>query len=323
MKTRQTIAELEQRTLPLRRRYFPMGYPLEILTNSPDALSAANTIWDRFEQLSDAPPVRLRIDVSQCDALLAPIPVMPCHFGHLLTIVQGPENFGVADMAAGYGVISASRDVAQNLPWFVYHFLEPIACVLLGARHFTILHAACVALDDKAVLLAGSSGAGKTCLSYACAIRGWRFVSGDASHLVRDSPEPAIIGRPHSIRFRDSAKSMFPSLARYHARLRPNGKRDIELDTRELRLATALRAQAALVVFLNRSAESVQAGFDAVSRDDARSLLSDSICFGDEACRAEQAEAMERLLNLPLLRLTYSDPFGAEALLRSGLEGGV
>jgi len=300
-----------------------MGYPLEILTNSPAAICAANTIWNRFEQLSHAPPIRLRIDVSQCDALLAPIPVMPCHFGHLLTIVQGPENFGIADMAAGYGVISVSRDVAQNTSWLIYHFLEPIACVLLGARHFTMLHAACVALDGKAVLLSGPSGAGKTCLSYACAIRGWHFVSGDASHLVRDSPEPTIIGRPFSIRFRDSAKSMFPSLERFRACLRPNGKRDIEIDTMELRLSTALHGRAGLVVFLNRAAAPVQPGFDVVSRNDARNLLADSICFGDEVCRAEQAKAMERLLILPLLRLTYSDPFGAEPLLRSALEGGV
>jgi hypothetical protein len=300
-----------------------MGYPLEILTNSPDAISAANTLWGRFEQLSDAPPVRLRIDVSQSDALLAPIPVMPCHFGHLLTIVQGPENFGVADMSAGYGVISVSRDVAQNESWFIYHFLEPIACVLLGAWHFTMLHAACVALDGKAVLLSGPSGAGKTCLSYACAIRGWHFITGDAAHLVRDSPEPTIIGRPFSIRFRDSAKSIFPSLEPYHARLRPNGNRDIEIDTRELRFRTTSHAPAGLVVFLNRAAHPVQAGFDVVSRDDARSLLADSICFGDAACRAEQANAMERLLDLPLLRLTYSDPFAAEALLRSALGGCV
>jgi len=300
-----------------------MGYPLEILTNSPDAISAADTIWGRFEQLSDASPVRLRIDVSQSDALLAPIPVMPSHFAHLLTIVQGPENFGVADMAGGYGIICATRDVAQNQCWFIYHFLEPIACVLLGARHFTMLHAACIALDGKAVLLSGPSGAGKTCLSYACAIRGWRFITGDAAHLVRDSPEPTIIGRPFSIRFRDSAKLTFPSLGRYRARLRPNGKRDIEVDTTELRLSTALHARAALVVFLNRAPHPAQAGFDVVTRDHARNLLADSICFGDEFCRAEQAKAMERLLDLPLLRLTYSDAFGAEALLRSALEGGV
>jgi hypothetical protein len=323
VKPRHTIAEPEQHTPLLRRRYFPMGYPLEILTSSPDAISAADTLWGPFEQLSDVPPVRLRIDVSQFDALLAPIPVMPCHFGHLLAIVQGPENFGVADMAAGYGVICVSRDVAQNPSWFIYHFLEPIACVLLGARHFTMLHAACVALDGKAVLLSGPSGAGKTCLSYACATRGWHFITGDAAHLVRDSPEVTIIGRPFSIRFRDSAKSMFPSLGRYRARLRPNGKRDIEINTSELRLSTALHARATLVVFLNRAADPVQAGFDVVSRNDAKSLLADSICFGDEFCRAEQATAMERLLDLPLLRLTYSDPFGAEALLRSALEGGV
>jgi hypothetical protein len=264
----------------------------------------------------------LRIEVANTEALFAPVPAMPCHFEHLMAIVQGPENFAVADMTAGFGAIKVTRDVARNAPWFIYHFLEPIAYVLLGARHFTILHAACVALEGKAALLAGASGAGKTCLSFACATRGWRFVSGDATHLVRDAAQTTVIGRPFSIRFRASAKSVFRELRPYRAAVRPNGKCDIELDTEKLCLSTTVKARPALVVFLNRVPES-GAEIEPVSTEEARALFGESICFGDAASRAEQREALERLLRLPLIRLTYSDPYSAEPVLRRALRAGL
>jgi hypothetical protein len=295
-----------------------MGYALDIVSNSSEVFRAAREIWGRFTPLSDAPPVALRIEVAGAEALPAPVPAMPCHFEHLMAIVQGPENFAIADMTAGFGVINVTRDVVRNAPWFLYHFLEPIAYVLLGARHFTILHAASIALDGRAALLCGASGAGKTCLGFACATRGWRFVSGDATHLVRDSPDLEVVGRPFSIRFRSSAKSVFRELQPYRAAVRPNGKCDIELDTKKLCLSTAVKARAALVVFLKREPKSeTGAEIAPVSTQEARALLGESICFGDETSRAEQRHALERLLKVPLIRLRYSDPFSAEPVLRA------
>jgi hypothetical protein len=322
MRTASAIKEGRARAPHARRRFYPMGYPLDIVSGSAAVFRAAREIWGRFTALCDAPPVVLRIEVASAEALLAPIPAMPCHFEHLMAIVQGPENFGIADMTAGCGVINVTRDVVRNAPWFVYHFLEPIAYVLLGARHFTILHAACAALEGKAAVLCGPSGAGKTCLSFACATRGWRFVSGDATHLVRDAADATVIGRPFSIRFRSSAKAVFPELKACRAALRPNGKCDIEVETDALCLATAVKARAALVVFLNRApGADISAEMAPVPAEEARALLGESICFGDAASRVEQREALERLLCLPLVRLTYSDPFSAEPVLRSALRG--
>jgi hypothetical protein len=320
MRTSTAIAEAHASAPHARRRFYPMGYALDIVSNSTEVFRAAREIWGRFTPLSDAPPVGLRVDVASAEALLAPVPTMPCHFEHLMAIIQGPENFAIADMTAGFGVINVTRDVVRNAPWFIYHFLEPIAYVLLGARHFTILHAACVALDGKSALLAGPSGAGKTCLAFACATRGWRFVSGDATHLVRES-DATVIGRPFSIRFRSSAKSVFRELETYRAALRPNGKCDIEVDTDALCLRTAVKARAALVVFLNLAPECGTAEIAPVSPGEARAQLGESICFGDAASRAEQREALERLLRLPLVRLTYSDPYSAEPILRAALRG--
>ncbi|HML16060.1 MAG TPA: hypothetical protein VK419_03505 [Bryobacteraceae bacterium] len=292
-----------------------MGHALEIRTNSADVLSIASNLWAEFPYLEQSAPVQLTVEVYDGHTARR-LPSIQCEES-VITITQGTENFGVANLNAGTGVIRVGADLPHNAPWFAYHFLEPIAYALLGVRHFTMLHAACVAHENSAVLLCGASGAGKTCLAYACAKRGWSFVTGDAAHLVRRVVSPTIIGRPFSIRFRSSAKRIFPELARYRASARPNGKRDLELDPRNLGIQIALQARPSLIVFLNRVAIIGKPVAEPVSIDEARNLLSEWICLGDSRLRSEQRAALERLLETPAVRMTFSDPFAAEELLRS------
>jgi len=292
-----------------------MGHALEIVTNSSEVLKIAASLWDDFPVLSDGSPVKLKIEVSAHDSGVSPAAPAPWYAGHLMSIVETRRNFAIADMTAGIGVMRMTRDTVENAPWFVYHYLEPIAYALLGARHFTMLHASSVAIGGKAAVLCGEAGAGKTCLAYACATRGWSFLSGDATHLLRDSAEVTVIGRPFSIRFRDSARMVFPQLRDHPARMRPNGKCDLELDPRELDLPIAVEAPAGLVVLINRASARAGACAEPVPRDQARTLLSRWIRLGDPESKAAQRRALERLLEKPLMRLTYSDPFDAERVL--------
>ncbi len=298
-----------------------MGHALEIATNSPDVLKVAASLWDDFPPLSDASPVTLRIEVSVRDSATSPAAPAPWYAGHLMSIVETRENFAIADMTTGIGVMRLTRDRIENAPWFTYHYLEPIAYALLGTRHFTMLHASSVAIGGKAALLCGEAGAGKTCLAYACATRGWSFLSGDATHLVRNSAGATVIGRPFSIRFRDSARTIFPELRDHPARIRPNGKCDLELDPRQLNLSIAVEAPAGMVVLLNRASAAAPTRTDSVSRDHARTLLSRWIVHGDRESQAGQRRALERLLEKPLIRLTYSDPFEAERVLSAEMSG--
>jgi len=301
--------------LPFRRRWYPMGYPIDVVTNSAEVLAGAASIWQAYPSLSEEAPVELKIEVSESGA--APVPAAPCHLEHLVTIVQGPDNFAIADMVSGVGLMRISREVAKNSGWFLYHFLEPIAYVLLGARHFAMVHASCIALQGAAVLLCGPAGAGKTCLAYASAKRGWSFISGDATQLPRGERDLTVVGRPFSIRFRYSAKVLFPELSAFRASLRPNGKCDLELDPRQLGLSLCLRARAGLVVFLNRVPGISRPEIQPASRRYAQDTLRESIRVGDARTRAEQAATLDRLIDKPCVLLTYSDPAEAEKLLRS------
>ena len=59
--------------LPLRRIFYPYGFPLELETNSADVIAAAAEGWGAFEQAFDEPPVRFCLGVSEggADALAA------------------------------------------------------------------------------------------------------------------------------------------------------------------------------------------------------------------------------------------------------------
>ncbi len=308
--------------LPSVTTFNPLGQALELATDSSEITDTAAALWGRYPKLSGAPPVRLRVAVSSRDAQTFPQPALPRGQEHLVSIVHGPGNFAVADLAQCFGFAGLTRDVARDHEYTAYHFLEPLAYLLLAARNLTILHAACIALNGRAILLAGGSGAGKTCLSYACARRGWTFLSGDACQFERGAPDGTVIGRPFAIRFRESARQLFPELSRYPACHRLNGKLDIDPPVDDLNIATGLQAKASAIVFLERH-PGARPAMRPVSRDEAFRRLEDVIFFGDLPLRAAQRDALTQFLALcPARALTYSDFNEAEGVLRDLVECG-
>lgn len=310
--------------LPFEAEFYPMGFPLRIATNHPPALNAASIAWSRFPNLFDRPPVRVKLTVDEA-ATQEPPREEPVLRGqeHLFSIVADRSNFANADLGAGFGHLSVTRAVAGDAAYLRYHFLEPLAYVLIAAQHVAFAHAACVARDGAGVILCGASGAGKTCLAYACARLGWTFVSGDAVAIVNGGEEHRVAGRPFEIRFRHTAVRLFPELERFPGLLRPNGKTDIEIDPQELNLACAVESTARHLVFLERDPHASRASIHPIPPEEARSGLEEGICFGDSSLRARHGQALDRLARLPAVRLRYSDFGLAERALRSLLSEGA
>jgi hypothetical protein len=305
--------------LPLQAEYFPMGYPLSIATNSKRVHLTAARIWSRYPCLSDEPAVRLNIAVTADGGVPAPPPPSFRGRDHLFSVVADRDNFATADLRTGVGFACFTENISND--YLRYQFLEPLAYVLIAARYLTFTHAACVTLSGRGILLCGDSGAGKTCLAFACARKGWTFLSGDATAIVRGRDDYRILGRPYEIRFRETARRLFPELERYPRAIRPNGKDDIEIDPRDLRLKCALKGTASQIVFLERSDYPIPAVAETFPRSKALRHLEQAICFGDEYIRDEQRRSLEAFLALPTLRLRYSDLDSAERVLRSHVAG--
>jgi hypothetical protein len=154
-------------------------------------------------------------------------------------------------------------------------------------------------------LFVGNPGAGKSSLAYACARRGWTYVSDDATCLVRRRPGRQVLGNPHGFRFRPTATTLFPEL-RGRVKLR-NGKPTVEVRTEALtHLLTAHECTVDHVVFLDRRPQ--PAGpphLTPLSEEECLRGLFYNPWPPELTIHQERLAAVERLLKAHLYRMEY------------------
>ncbi len=289
---------LHDAALPLTATFFPLGFRLEIATNSREVLQAAAESWGAWRPGFDQAPVRLSV-VVEPGGDAPQEPVFRAR-GAQFAIVSGPADFAMYESQSLEGCCFVTERTAADHAWFRWYFLEALVYMLLAQRYVVPVHAACVARGGRGVLLCGASGAGKSSLAWACARTGWEFLSDDASFLLSDGPGRRVIGKPHQARFRLDAPSLFPELAGFAAGAHPGGKLSMEVPLAAFpQLKSAQECELASVVFLKRASTPARAlrieAEDAVER-----LLRDMPSYGDEV-NAIHERAVERLPPSPLM----------------------
>jgi hypothetical protein len=308
----------ERSPLPIIRTFYPLGFPLEISTNSPEVIEAALESWRQEECEFGRDPVRLRVLVEdgKSDETYYD-PVYRSQSG-LLLIVSSRGNFGVCDLVARSGWCLITAKAVAERGWFRWYFLEAMSYLLLAQRDTVPVHAACVALAGRGVLLCGASGMGKTSLAFACARAGWTYVGDDATMLLQGSTAREVLGKPHRFRFRPAALELFPELQGRGSSIQGNGKPSVEVSTSAFpEISTASRCRIKAIVFLNRTDDCKPAAQPLEVSDALDRLARETPDYGDPA-RGRHLETLERLAKAPAWELRYSDSSEALALL-SGL----
>ena len=307
----------ERAMFPLTRTFYPLGFPLEINTNFPEVIQAAEGSWPRKEAEFEREPVRLRVlvETSKSDETYYD-PVYRSHSG-LLMIVSNRENFGVCDLVARSGWCLVSTQALAERPWFQWFFLEAMAYLLLAQRDTVPVHAACVANEGRGVLLCGASGMGKTSIAFACAQAGWTYISDDATMLLQGSRMREALGKPNRFRFRPAALDLFRELQGCGSSVRTNGKPTVEVPSGAFPgISTASRCRIHAIVFLNRLEDSSSA-LQPLSVSEALDRLArETPDYGDPA-RARHLETLQNLATAPAWELRYANfPEARELLSR-------
>ncbi|MGC1919578.1 MAG: aldolase, partial [Acidobacteriaceae bacterium] len=195
-------ALLSHMELPFRGTFYPLGYPVEIITNENAVLQAADESFGHARLSRASATLQVCIGVSKgTDSVCPPEPTRR-QYNHLYSLVADAENQALLDLKLCVGSVWVKKAAVENRLYFRYNFLEKTVYLLLGSSSVTDLHAACVSKNGKGILLCGDSGAGKSTLSYACARAGWTYTSDDTSYLINDYAVPRVIGHSHRMRFR-------------------------------------------------------------------------------------------------------------------------
>ncbi len=301
--------------LPLHGTYYPLGFSLEIATNSEQVLSAAEESWGHFHKMWAEPPLQLRVAVSDIASSACTQPPTVRERWNLLVRVANAANFSLSNIELGLSSAWVTPSMVADRGYFRYEFLEGMCWDLLDPRHLTSVHAACVRKENQGVLLSGDSGAGKSSLSYACARKGWMLLSDDSTCLIRKSSPLVVVGNPFQIRFRDSAVALFPELRDRKIARRLYGKLSIEVPTAELsEIKTIYNSSVDHIVFLRRG-QSGPARLVPFPKEIALPWFEKVIWHTEEAVREYQRAALRKLLDREILELRYDDLDSAVAAL--------
>lgn len=308
--------QLMQRTpLGYRAEFYPLGFAVQLATNSPSVLRAAEASWGSWTRRFDFTPLEMRVVVHREGPVPPTSPVYRAQ-RHLFTITADNANFGVCDLKSGFCFSCVTPAVAEA-GYFRNYLLETMAYFTIDHLYITILHAGCVARNGHGVLLCGDAGAGKSCLAYACMKRGWSLLSDDFSAIVRGRHDRMIIGKPEHIRFRREAMTLFPELAGLPYKVLENGKQMFDFQTGALPQAhTARCCRAEKVLFLDRR-ESGEAELAPMDPAEALARIEFDRAYWDPPVFEEHRENIRILLSGGVHSLRYGDFDGAIRILES------
>src|SRR5579863_8400749 len=92
---------MQRAPLPHRAEFYPLGFALQISTNSLSVLQAAQASWGEWKRKFDVQPVEMRVLVHLDGSVPLEEPVYRAQ-RHLFTITADSANFGICDLKSGY-----------------------------------------------------------------------------------------------------------------------------------------------------------------------------------------------------------------------------
>jgi len=319
IETRINDPLLYRTPLPYEGRYYPYGFPVDVASDTREVLDAAQESFGAYAPRFDRPPLCVHVLTTQGSGNPPPEPVLRGQ-RNLQTWVSDHENFAVIDRRGRFGYSCVTRACLADRIFFRWHFLDAPIYMLLELNYMTSMHAACVAWEGAGVLLYGESGVGKSTLTYACARRGWTYISDDASSVVWGGGRN-VIGEPHHFRFRAEAQELFPELRGRTVGRELDRKPTIEVFTADLPIRTAPECRVEYIAFLDRRLGS-RAGMTRIGKEATRERLTEDTPVFDPELDTQRNSMLESIAEAPAFDLRYPNYEEAMLLLEQIVRGG-
>jgi hypothetical protein len=279
----------------------PMGLTLRVSTNSSKLAAAVREAYEVFGTSDAMAAADLRFDftLSANGSIGLPEYRMSAYraelrMGEKIVLTVEPER------GAARGCFP--EEFVDDQCAFRLHALHFALCAALPAKGFLGVHAACIVIEGRAVLLRGPHQAGKSVLAYAAATRGFRVVASSTVWIAPD--DMAWWGIPRWIYLRSSARALFPEMPAGPEVL-VGGERKIEIGVAQ---GPAGGVAPCIVVLLERNLRETPR-LEAISKPEALRLW-DSGSAGNETSAPDYRSRIARLLDGPVYRLNCPDDLG-------------
>jgi hypothetical protein len=280
----------------------PMGLSLRVSTNSSKLAAAVCEAYSAFGTSDAMPAADLRFDFTQSvdGSIGRPEYRMSAHRAELRMREKAILSIH-PERGAARGCFP--EEFVDDQSSFRLHALHFAISAVLPAQGFLGVHAACIVIDGRAVLLRGPHQAGKSVLAYAAASRGFPVV---ASSTVWIGPgvAPGTMawwGISRWIYLRSSARALFPQMPAGPEVL-VGGEPKIEIGVAQ---GPAGGVSPGIVVLLDRNAANAPR-LEAISKPEALRLWG-SGSAGNETSALDYRPRITRLLDRPVYRLNCPD----------------
>jgi hypothetical protein len=206
------------------------------------------------------PELRIRILLSDRRPIVSrrePAPLDLVNAGDLLGGATGSSNFVILSPRERTALVMVSPSM-MRYPYHIRYELIEFAVFTLAARvqRLVSLHAACVGIGGRGILLMGPSGAGKSTVALHCLLDGFEFLSEDSIFVAPRTMRATGIAsflhsRPDSLRWLGRSAEA-ASIRESPMIRRRSGARKYEIDLRRAPFKLAKRPlKIVSIVFLS------------------------------------------------------------------------
>jgi gluconate kinase len=291
---------------PLCERYTVAGAVCNFSTNCAELLQAARETFlpVGLPDVSSDFSIRLWVDDSESAGPPWPQPYVR-GLDHLVFAGFDAGSSMLADLSKRRVIGRFSAGIAADRVYWRTIIFPMLLSVLAGSIGLVELHAACVAQDQRGLVLIGPSRSGKSTLAMALAEEGFGLLSDDRTFCSIKQGKLLAWGMPRPIKLRREAAVWFDELRDREPSDVQNGERVFHCQpNKDSRQSVSAGCEPRLLVFLDRQ-ESTGFRMTRMKRSEARSRMEmDLLAEGPEDMK-RQTVTIDSLLELPCWRLRY------------------